>query len=150
MAGNDLLVSLMSSSLSAGPKRLCYVSLDYDTGLKSTSKSFNKIHTYELPDRNIISLGAERFRYTMFSCQFSLAWTLLSREHEVLRELPQKVIRQCCVAKRQDFETEVSWADGEILVFQMGWLRKGSSIYADTPTPNPLPTPSSIRHIVAS
>ena len=27
----------------------------------------------------------------------------------MLRELPQRVVRQCCVAKRQDFETEVFW-----------------------------------------
>ena len=42
-------------------EKLCYMSLEHDNKLKSTSKSSE---TYELPNRNIISLGAERFRYT--------------------------------------------------------------------------------------
>ena len=42
-------------------EKLCYMSLAYDTELKSTAKSSDKIHTYELPDRNIISPGTGRF-----------------------------------------------------------------------------------------
>ena len=42
-------------------KKLCYMSFDYDTELKSTAESSDKIHTYELPDRNIISPNAGRF-----------------------------------------------------------------------------------------
>ena len=45
-------------------KEICYMSLDFDNELKSTSESSDKIQTYELPDRNIISLGAARFHYT--------------------------------------------------------------------------------------
>ena len=57
------------------------MSLDYDTELKSTSESSNKIQTYELPDRNIISLGSERFRYTrVLPASFmGIQETLLSR-----------------------------------------------------------------------
>ena len=66
-------------------EKLCYMSLDCDTEPKSTSESSNKIHTYELPDRNIISLGAERFCYTcvlpasFIGIQAIESWTLLSR-----------------------------------------------------------------------
>ena len=38
----------------------CYIGADYDTELKSTAE-FDKKKTYELPDRNVISFGAERF-----------------------------------------------------------------------------------------
>ena len=37
-----------------------YIGLDYDTELKSIAKK-NKTKTFERPDRNIISVGAERF-----------------------------------------------------------------------------------------
>merc|ERR1712136_229913 len=46
-------------------EKLCFLSFDYDTELKSTAESSDKNQTYELPDRNIIiSLGAKRFRCT--------------------------------------------------------------------------------------
>merc|ERR1712122_373478 len=43
-------------------EKLCYIALDYDTELKSTAESSDKEKTYELPDGNIITVGAERFR----------------------------------------------------------------------------------------
>ena len=79
MAGNDLSELLMKfltkrrhpfaitaeTGIDGDVKeKLCYMSLDYDTQLKSTAESSDKNQTYELPDRNIISLGAERFRFT--------------------------------------------------------------------------------------
>ena len=42
-------------------EKLCYMSLAYDTELISTAKSSDKIHAFELPDRNIISPGTGRF-----------------------------------------------------------------------------------------
>ena len=42
-------------------KKLCYIRLDYDTQLKSTEK-IDKEETHVLPDRNISTVGAERFR----------------------------------------------------------------------------------------
>ena len=44
-----------------GKEKLLYMSFDYDTELQSTAVSSDKIHTYELQDRNIISPGAGRF-----------------------------------------------------------------------------------------
>ena len=83
-------------------EKLCYMSFDYDTELTSTAESSDKIHTYELPDRNIISPGAGS------SSQFhwhSSQWTprhFFPEQHEVLRKYPQGVIRQCRVSKRHD------------------------------------------------
>ena len=39
----------------------CYISADYDTVLKSTAE-IDKMETCDLPDRNIITVGAECFR----------------------------------------------------------------------------------------
>ena len=41
-------------------QNLSYIGLDYDSGHISISE-FDKKKTYELPDRNIISVGSKRF-----------------------------------------------------------------------------------------
>ena len=71
----------------SGCHRNCfYITPDYDTDLKSTSESSDRENTYEFPDGNIITVGAERFHCAeMFSSRISLAkkpaesTTLLSR-----------------------------------------------------------------------
>ena len=42
--------------------KLCYVAFGYDTELKSTAESSEKNQTYMLSDRNVGTVGAERFR----------------------------------------------------------------------------------------
>ena len=43
-------------------EKLCYIALDFDSEMKAASESSDKEKTYELPDGNIITVGAERFR----------------------------------------------------------------------------------------
>ena len=46
-------------------EKLCYIALDYDTELKSTAESSDKNLTHMLLDEHIIiTVGAERFRFT--------------------------------------------------------------------------------------
>jgi len=54
-------------------ENLCYIAFEYDTELTSTAeRSDHQIHM--LSDRNIITVGAERFRCEcFFSSQTSLA-----------------------------------------------------------------------------
>ena len=53
-------------------EKLCYIALDYDTELKSTSESSDKKQTHMLSDGNIIPVGAERFRCTsVFPAKFN-------------------------------------------------------------------------------
>ena len=54
-------------------EKLCYMVLDYDTELKSTSE-INKDKTYELPDGNIIIDGAQRFRFVIVFFPAKLHW----------------------------------------------------------------------------
>ena len=43
-------------------EKLCYIGLDHDTELKSLAE-IDKEKTYVLPDENIVTVGAERFRF---------------------------------------------------------------------------------------
>ena len=43
-------------------QKLCYVFLDYDTKPTSTTESSDSVTTCELPDDNILTVGATRFR----------------------------------------------------------------------------------------
>ena len=45
-------------------RNLCYIAFVYDTQLKSTAESSDKNLTYMLMDEHIITVGAERFRFT--------------------------------------------------------------------------------------
>ena len=96
-AGRDLIEGLTRSSeqgysCSAGAEREiargvkekpCHISADYETVLKSTAE-IDKKETCDLPDRNIITVGAKYFRYgkeasgiddTSFRCLMSLTPT---------------------------------------------------------------------------
>ena len=54
---------LIATQSSNRPReKLCYIALDYDTVLTSTTESSDNDTTYVLPDGNNITVGAERFR----------------------------------------------------------------------------------------
>ena len=58
------------------------VALHYDTELKSTSESSDRENTYESPDGNIITVGAERFRCAEMLFQPSFIGKEASRIHD--------------------------------------------------------------------
>ena len=47
--------------------KLCYITFDFDTELKSTAESSDKNQTYMLSDENTITVDVERFRGTQAS-----------------------------------------------------------------------------------
>ena len=61
--------------------KLSYIGLDYDTELESTAE-IDKKKTYELPDRNIISVSAERFHCVEVLFQPSFAGKEASKFHD--------------------------------------------------------------------
>ena len=63
-------------------KETFYIALDYDTELRSTSESSDRENTYEFPDGNIITVGAERFRCAEVLFQPSFIGKEGSRIHD--------------------------------------------------------------------
>ena len=61
--------------------KLCHIGLNYDTKLKSNAE-MDKEEAYELPDGNIISVGAERFRCVEVLFQPSFTGEGASRFHD--------------------------------------------------------------------
>ena len=55
------------------PAKRCYIVFDFYTKLTSTAESSDKNKTYVLRDENIITVGAERFRFAevLFQISFS-------------------------------------------------------------------------------
>ena len=55
------------------PAKRCYIAFDFHTKLTSTAESSDNDETYVLPDENIITVGAERFRFAevLFQISFS-------------------------------------------------------------------------------
>merc|ERR1712066_738814 len=65
-------------------EKLCYIALDYDTEVKLATESSDKEKTYELPDGNIITVGAERFRCPEVLFQPSIVGKEASGIHDAI------------------------------------------------------------------
>ena len=68
--GHSLTAAAERSLLGIFKEKLCYIACVYDTELKKqTFAETDREKTYELPDVNIITVGAERFHYAEESFQ---------------------------------------------------------------------------------
>merc|ERR1712136_303502 len=116
-------------------EKLCYIALDYDTELKSTAESSDKEKTYELPDGNIITVGAERFRCAEVLFQPSFIGKEASGIHDtsfqsMMKELTALAPSTMKIKVVAPPERKYSvWIGGSILsslsTFQQMWISKG-------------------------
>jgi actin-related protein len=89
-------------------EKLCYIAPNFDTELESTQYSRAIEKSYELPDGNVIRVGAERFR-----CPESLFQpSFMGREAGGIHESVYNTIMKCDVDVRKDLYNNIVLTGG--------------------------------------
>jgi len=97
-------------------EKLCYIALDYDTEMKAVTESSDKEKTYELPDGNIITVGAERFRCPEVLFQPSF----IGKEASGIHDTTFQSIMKCDVDIRKDLYANVVLSGGTTMFQGIG------------------------------
>jgi actin beta/gamma 1 len=97
-------------------EKLCYVALDFDAELKTTSEGSEQEKTYELPDGNMIALGTERFRCPEVLFQPSL----IGKESSGIHETTFQSIARSDIDIRRDLYANVVLSGGTTMFKGIG------------------------------
>nr|ADU24827.1 actin [Dinophysis caudata] len=97
-------------------EELCYIALDFDTEMKSSTESSDKEKTYELPDGNIITVGSERFRCPEVLFQPSF----IGKEASGIHDTTFQSIMKCDVDIRKDLYANVVLSGGTTMFGGIG------------------------------
>jgi len=89
-------------------EKLSYVAIDYDTAIDEAEQNSELEKNYELPDGQVITIGAERFRCpeTLFQPSF------IGKEQDGIHKLTYDSIQKCDIDIRKDLYTNVVLSGG--------------------------------------
>eukprot|EP00918_Siedleckia_nematoides_P070575 GHVU01154129.1.p1 GENE.GHVU01154129.1~~GHVU01154129.1.p1 ORF type:complete len:377 (+),score=64.76 GHVU01154129.1:135-1265(+) len=97
-------------------EKLCYIALDFDEELSKAEEAPDIEKTYELPDGNIITVGAERFRCPEALFQPSL----MGKEAKGIHDTTFQSIMRCDVDIRKDLYSNVVLSGGTTMYEGIG------------------------------
>jgi len=97
-------------------EKLAYIALDFDTEMKASTESSDNEKTYELPDGNIITVGAERFRCPEVLFQPSF----IGKEASGIHDTTFQSIMKCDVDIRKDLYSNVVLSGGTTMFQGIG------------------------------
>ncbi|XP_019082326.1 PREDICTED: putative actin-9 [Camelina sativa] len=90
-------------------EKLGYITLDYEKEMEKATKSSAIEKTYELPDGQVITIGAERFRCPEVLFQPSL---IMGKESPGIHEATRNSIMKCAVVTRKDLYGKILLTGG--------------------------------------
>merc|ERR1719433_1936988 len=92
-------------------EKLCYCAIDYDAEFAKTKESNDIEKNYELPDGQVITVGAERIR----CCEPMFKPELIGKESSGVHKLTYNSIMKCDVDIRRDLYTNTVLSGGSTM-----------------------------------
>ena len=89
-------------------EQLCYVALDFDEEMKKSKESSECERTYELPDKNVITIGNERFRCP----EVLFKPSLIGKESKGIDEYLFDTVMACDIDLRKDLFANIVMSGG--------------------------------------